>query len=258
MPIPDYQQIGLLNTSPLMLAFDPIHVGVRQAKVVADFVDQHVADDVAEILSRIGAILQDRAPIKEDHIDVLIREGDAFAVERYALIQPQQVIGALQAHLPFDVGVGKFGDADDHVDDMAAKFNRQSLKRGLGDGVNIVQARGMAVAHINSILDPAARRTYVTPMATKLTSEELNDAVGGLDDWTKVDGRDAIEKTFKFADFGAAFAFMTEVAAKADAMDHHPEWFNVYSTVKVTLATHDAGGVTGLDIELAKFMDAAA
>ena len=241
-----------------MLAFDPIHVGVRQAKVVADFVDQYVADDVAEILSRIGAILQDRAPIKEDHIDVLIREGDAFAVERYALIQPQQVIGALQAHPPFDVGVGKFGDADDHVDDMAAKFNRQSLKRGLGDGVNIVQARGMAVAHINSILDPAARRTYVTPMVTKLTSEELNDAVGGLDGWTKVDGRDAIEKTLKFADFGAAFAFMTEVAAKADAMDHHPEWFNVYSTVKVTLATHDAGGVTGLDIELAKFMDAAA
>jgi 4a-hydroxytetrahydrobiopterin dehydratase len=94
-------------------------------------------------------------------------------------------------------------------------------------------------------------------MAEKLTPAELNDAIADLDGWAKTDGREAIEKTYKFSDFGAAFAFMTRVAAKADAMDHHPEWFNVYATVKVTLATHDAGGVTGLDIELARFMDEA-
>jgi len=92
-------------------------------------------------------------------------------------------------------------------------------------------------------------------MTEKLTLAELSDALLGLGGWTRADGRDAIEKTFKFADFNAAFAFMTKVAAKADAMDHHPEWFNVYATVKVTLATHDAGGVTGLDIELARYMD---
>jgi 4a-hydroxytetrahydrobiopterin dehydratase len=94
-------------------------------------------------------------------------------------------------------------------------------------------------------------------MADKRPSAELNGAIAQLDGWAMVDDRDAIEKTFKFADFTAAFAFMTRAAAKADAMDHHPEWFNVYATVQVTLATHDAGGVTALDIELAQFMDAA-
>ena len=95
-------------------------------------------------------------------------------------------------------------------------------------------------------------------MAGKLTLEELNGAIDELEGWAKADGRDAIQKTFKFKDFNAAFAFMTKVAAKAEEMDHHPEWFNVYATVEVTLATHDAGGVTDLDIELATFMDEAA
>ena len=92
-------------------------------------------------------------------------------------------------------------------------------------------------------------------MAEKLSEAELNGALEELAGWTRVDGRDAIEKTFKFGDFEAAFAFMTQVAQKAEEMNHHPEWFNVYSTVEVTLATHDAGGVTELDITLAKFMD---
>ncbi len=95
-------------------------------------------------------------------------------------------------------------------------------------------------------------------MAEKLSLEELNGAIEELDGWAKADDRDAIQKTFKFKDFNAAFAFMTKVAKKAEDMDHHPEWFNVYATVEVTLATHDAGGVTELDIELARFMDEAA
>ena len=70
-----------------------------------------------------------------------------------------------------------------------------------------------------------------------------------------VDGRDAIRKVFRFADFNEAFGFMSRVALKADQMDHHPEWFNVYNRVEVTLTTHDADGVTELDVELAGFMD---
>jgi len=70
--------------------------------------------------------------------------------------------------------------------------------------------------------------------------------------------RDAIVKTFKFADFNEAFGFMTRVALMADKLDHHPEWFNVYNRVEVLLTTHDADGVTDLDVTLAKFMDAAA
>ncbi|WP_300530748.1 4a-hydroxytetrahydrobiopterin dehydratase [Maricaulis sp.] len=80
--------------------------------------------------------------------------------------------------------------------------------------------------------------------------------VAQLAGWDAVDGRDAIRKVYKFADFNQAWGFMNRVALKAEQMDHHPEWFNVYNTVDVTLATHDAGGVTQLDLDLAKFMDA--
>ncbi|HVN01592.1 MAG TPA: 4a-hydroxytetrahydrobiopterin dehydratase [Caulobacteraceae bacterium] len=83
-------------------------------------------------------------------------------------------------------------------------------------------------------------------------------ALAQLDGWRAVDGRDAIAKTFRFADFNAAFGWMTRVALMADKLDHHPEWFNVYARVEVTLATHDADGVTELDVTLARFMDAAA
>jgi 4a-hydroxytetrahydrobiopterin dehydratase len=84
-------------------------------------------------------------------------------------------------------------------------------------------------------------------------------AVAQLQGWSPVEGgRDAIAKTFRFDSFNAAFGWMTRVAIKADGMDHHPEWFNVYDRVEVTLATHDADGVTALDVTLAQFMDAAA
>lgn len=72
------------------------------------------------------------------------------------------------------------------------------------------------------------------------------------------DKREAISRTFKFADFNTAFAFMTRVAIRAEQLDHHPEWFNVYNRVDVILTTHDADGVTELDVALATFMDEAA
>ena len=79
-----------------------------------------------------------------------------------------------------------------------------------------------------------------------------------LPSWTAAEGRDALTKTFRFKDFNAAFGWMTRVALAAETLDHHPEWFNVFNRVDVTLATHDAEGVTELDIKLARFMDAAA
>ena len=83
-------------------------------------------------------------------------------------------------------------------------------------------------------------------------------AVAQLPGWSAVPGRDAIAKTFRFADFNAAFGWMSRAALAAEKLDHHPEWFNVYNRVEVTLSTHDAGGVTDLDIALARLMDAAA
>ena len=93
-------------------------------------------------------------------------------------------------------------------------------------------------------------------MADKIGATE---GLRHLTGWSEVSGdRDAISKTYKFADFKAAFGFMTSCALKAEQMDHHPEWFNVYNRVEVTLTTHDADGVTMLDVELAGFMDALA
>jgi 4a-hydroxytetrahydrobiopterin dehydratase len=90
---------------------------------------------------------------------------------------------------------------------------------------------------------------------TKLTIDELKQALKRLPDWALASGREAIHRRFTFVDFDAAFAFMTRVALLAAKMDHHPEWSNVYNRVDVTLATHDAGGVTQKDIDLAAAMD---
>ncbi len=95
-------------------------------------------------------------------------------------------------------------------------------------------------------------------MAEKLSDDARADALAGLEGWAEVEGRDAIQRSFKFKNFNQAFGFMARVALKAEKMDHHPEWFNVYNRVDVTLATHDAGGVTALDTELAAFMNKAA
>lgn len=73
--------------------------------------------------------------------------------------------------------------------------------------------------------------------------------------WKKVARRSALQKTFLFSNFNEAFGFMTRVAMVAEQMNHHPEWFNVYNRVDVTLSTHDAGGITDLDFKLAEFMD---
>lgn len=83
-------------------------------------------------------------------------------------------------------------------------------------------------------------------------------ALEHLSGWAAADGRDAIVKTFRFDDFNQAFGFMTRTALAAEKLDHHPEWFNVYNRVEVLLATHDADGVTALDVQLARIMDAAA
>lgn len=84
-------------------------------------------------------------------------------------------------------------------------------------------------------------------------------ALADLPAWAEADGdRDAITRRFRFSDFNTAFAFMTRVALKAETMDHHPEWSNVYNRVEVILTTHDAHGVTALDLEMARFMDGAA
>jgi 4a-hydroxytetrahydrobiopterin dehydratase len=92
-------------------------------------------------------------------------------------------------------------------------------------------------------------------MAPKLDQAQRSEILQRLPHWRLADGRDAIQKTFTFKDFNAAFGFMTRAALIAEQMNHHPEWFNVWNRVDVTLSTHDAGGLTELDLKLAEAMD---
>ncbi|MGC2778207.1 MAG: 4a-hydroxytetrahydrobiopterin dehydratase [Bradyrhizobium sp.] len=95
-------------------------------------------------------------------------------------------------------------------------------------------------------------------MTERLSAEARASALSKLSGWSELDGREAITRTFTFSDFNEAFGFMTRVALAAEKRDHHPEWRNVYRTVEIVLTTHDAGGVTLRDIELARAIDAIA
>ena len=92
-------------------------------------------------------------------------------------------------------------------------------------------------------------------MVEKLAGSARKSALAKLHGWSEVKGRDAISRIFTFKDFNEAFGFMTRAALVAEKFDHHPEWFNVYDKVEVTLATHDAGGVTERDVALAEAMN---
>lgn len=93
-------------------------------------------------------------------------------------------------------------------------------------------------------------------MIEPLSDAERADALDGLPDWDLDDARDAIRRSFSFADFSEAFAFMTRVALLAEKANHHPEWSNVWNRVDILLTTHDAGGLSSRDIALAQAIDA--
>ena len=91
--------------------------------------------------------------------------------------------------------------------------------------------------------------------AEKLSDSARAEALAGLPNWANVEDRDAIQRTFEFRNFNEAFGFMARCALVAEKMNHHPEWFNVWNRVDVTLSTHDAGGLSELDVRMARVMD---
>lgn len=93
------------------------------------------------------------------------------------------------------------------------------------------------------------------PSTTALSHSEINDALPSISAWTYDEKRSAISRTFVFADFNAAFGFMSRVALYAEAHNHHPEWFNVWNRVDVTLTTHDVGGLSQRDVAMAHWME---
>ena len=92
-------------------------------------------------------------------------------------------------------------------------------------------------------------------MVQKLSPQDRVAALSELSDWEALDGRDAIRRKFVFADFNEAWGFMSRIAMEAERRDHHPEWFNVWATVDITLSTHDCDGLSSRDVELARFID---
>jgi 4a-hydroxytetrahydrobiopterin dehydratase len=92
-------------------------------------------------------------------------------------------------------------------------------------------------------------------MVEKLAGEAREQALAELSGWSEAEGRDAIQKSFKFKTFSEAWGFMSRVALAAEAMNHHPEWFNVYNRVDIVLSTHDCGGLSERDVKLAKRID---
>ena len=95
-------------------------------------------------------------------------------------------------------------------------------------------------------------------MVEKLSAAERAGLAEALPAWRLVEGRDAITRSFRFKDFSEAWGFMARVGLLAEAQDHHPEWFNVWNRVEITLSTHDAGGLSARDVRLAKAIDAIA
>lgn len=92
-------------------------------------------------------------------------------------------------------------------------------------------------------------------MVEKLTEDERKVLYAELNEWTRVEGRDAIQRKFVFSNFNEAWGFMTRVAVEAERRDHHPEWFNVWATVNITLSTHECDGLSIRDVALARFID---
>ena len=119
------------------------------------------------------------------------------------------------------------------------------------DGFNLYSSRLTSDGSVYTV----ERDFFLEAAMAKLSVEDLRTALKRLPDWKLAQRREAITRKFQFTGFDAAFAFMTRSALKAAEMNHHPEWFNVYNKVEVTLATHDAGGITNKDIELATAMD---
>ncbi|UMM11597.1 hypothetical protein L5515_000802 [Caenorhabditis briggsae] len=127
--------------------------------------------------------------------------------------------------------------------------------------------RFLSTSSLSSSLPSTSHRLFSSTIAVSarkkmplLTESERTEQLSGLKSagWKLVEGRDAIQKTFMFKDFNEAFGFMTRVGLKAEKMDHHPEWFNVYNKVDITLSTHDCGGLSPNDVKLARFIESIA
>ena len=262
--------------------FHFLHVFVGQTEMVPDLVDHHVSNKMGKVLFNFTPIIEERTAIEENHVDVLDNAPPLLGPEGGTAIKTHQVKGSLQSHFLFGFTIRKILNAKYHVSRKGTKRVRQPPIGFLRQRLDLVECWcGRVSACLHGGKDYSAfgtgSRTSVridfvpdknsiiifgryalkrgARMSKKLEGVAREQALRSLSLWHEVDGRDAISRSFQLKDFNEAFGFMTRVALKAEQMDHHPEWDNVYNRVNITLSTHDAGGLSERDIELAKFID---
>jgi 4a-hydroxytetrahydrobiopterin dehydratase len=225
---------------------------------VADLMDQNVGDELLEADSGLRPFREQGKTIEVDHGWELAREHRALLADRAAGIEAGQLEPVLNAELIEHLVLGEFVDPEDDARQMPPEMIGHSGDRRLGEPLDLgrVGREGLTLAHREGHRGergaaPARERKM------KLSAEERDAALAGLAGWTAREG-EAIGRSFRFRDFSQAFAFMTQVALAAEKADHHPDWSNSWNRVDISLSTHSEGGVTRLDIELAKSIDAIA
>ncbi len=233
--------------------------------MVADLMDRDVRDEVVETDSGIDPFLQDRAPVQDDAVWHRAGIHQQFLAERAAVIEAGQVQRMVEAERGKRLVVGILLDREDDVAEMLGELRGEPDDRRAADCLDCVGIGGVpevpAVdcclpAHVASHSRWRTVAARESPMIEALNETERAEALDGLDEWDYDDARDAITRTIVFADFVEAFGFMTQVALIAERANHHPEWKNVWNRVEILLTTHDAGGLSSRDIEMAEAIDA--
>lgn len=237
--------------------------------MVADLVDDDVGHQFLETDPALGPFVEERAAVEVDHRGQLAGQHRALLADRSAAIEPGQVERIFDAELIEHVIGGEFVDLEDDAFDMAAKMLRHSSDRRLGEPLDLgrVGREGLTLAHGEGH-NGEARSAPAKPFgpagekSMKLSDEQREAALAALPGWSwdpdGGGGGGAIARSFRFRDFAQAFAFMTQIALAAEKADHHPDWSNSWNRVDISLTTHNEGGVTRRDVDLAISIDAIA
>jgi 4a-hydroxytetrahydrobiopterin dehydratase len=222
--------------------------------MMPDLMDQHMPHQIVEPHPRLGPFRENRLTIEKDAVGHRAGVHRRFLANGAAVIEAGKVERMRDPERAERLVVGEFLHRKHDVAEVGTEYFGQPLQRGARDGLDLVRARRLP-RHDDmdsAGSEPAARRDT---MVEQLSEAERAEALDGLPDWDYDEARDAITRAFAFADFSEAFAFMARVALIAEKADHHPEWSNVYNRVDILLTTHDAGGLSERDIEMAEAID---
>ncbi len=224
--------------------------------MMADLMDDDVRDKVGQRDAGIDPFVEDRAAIKVDAIGRRAGNPRLLLPHRPAVIQAGKRERIIDAERIERFVIGEILDDQHDIGEMRGKGRGQPGKRGAREPLDIPQTRRLPRHPHRHRPGSKATAREAHAMIEQLSEAERAEALDGLPDWDFDEARDAITRSLVFADFVEAFGFMTRVALLAEKADHHPEWSNVWNRVEIALTTHDAGGLSHRDIDLAQAIDA--